>query len=326
MSILITGGAGFIGGWLAHNLAERGCEVDLLDDFSRGVKDTFIEGMLKTSGIRLIDRDLLKADALNDLSDRYSTIYHLAARVGVKNVVEEPYVTLCNNVLLVKQALELASRQGALDRFVFASTSEVYSGSLEHLQLPLPTPEDTPIALVDLDKPRSSYMMSKLYGEAMVRHAGVPFTILRPHNVYGPRMGMAHVIPELLKKAHEAPVGGEIEVFSTDHTRTFCFIDDAVEMFIAAAETPVCAGQVLNIGSQAPEITIGDLAQIIIGTIGKRLAVKSAPATSGSPRRRCPDMSRMVDLTGLETTIDLEEGIAQAYAWYSAEILRKRPI
>ena len=325
MSVLITGGAGFIGGWLARSLALRGIEVDIADDFSRGSNDTFLEDLLAVDGVRLIDRNLLAEEALSDFDDSYRTIYHLAARVGVRNVIEAPYATLRDNVLLVEKALELARRQRTLDRFVFASTSEVYAGSLEHLNLPLPTPEDTPIALTDLGEPRSSYMISKLYGEAMARHAGVPFTVLRPHNVYGPRMGMAHVIPELLKKAHGAPVDSEIEVFSVDHTRTFCFVDDAVEMFIAAADTPKCMGQCLNVGSQAPEISIGDLAQIVINTVGKALSVKPSPATPGSPRRRCPDMTRMAELTGLTATTLLEEGVARTYAWYRAEVLEEMP-
>jgi nucleoside-diphosphate-sugar epimerase len=315
MSILITGGAGFIGGWLARSLAARGTEVDIVDDFSRGSKDTFLEELLETDGVELIDRDLLAAEAMSDLGNGYRTIYHLAARVGVQNVIEAPYATLRDNVLLAEKTLDLARRQRILDRFVFASTSEIYAGSLEYFDLPLPTPEDTPIALADLSRPRSSYMLSKLYGEAMTRHAGVPITILRPHNVYGPRMGMAHVVPELLKKAHEASAGGEIEVFSTDHTRTFCFIDDAVEMFIAAGEEPKCRGQSLNVGSQTPEITIGELALIVIDTV----------ATAGSPHRRCPDMSRMTELTGLRATTELQEGIARTYAWYRAEMLEEMP-
>ena len=85
--------------------------------------------------------------------------------------------------------------------FVFASTSEVYAGSLEHFGLPIPTPETAPLGLPDLGRPRTTYMLSKIYGEALCRHAGLPFTILRPHNLYGPRMGMAHVIPELHARA-----------------------------------------------------------------------------------------------------------------------------
>lgn len=320
MSTLITGGAGFIGGWLARALADAGETVDILDDFSRGQRDTFLDALIQTGKVRLIDSNMIEA-GIDGLGAGYTTIYHFAARVGVANVLGAPFDTLRDNVLLVERAIELARRQTALDRFVFASTSEVYAGSLEHMDLPLPTPETTPIALTDLAAPRSSYMFSKLYGEAMVLHAGIPFTILRPHNIYGPRMGMAHVIPELLRKAHEAPDGGSIEVYSVDHTRTFCFIDDAIDMMRAVAATPACNGETLNLGCQTPETAIGDLAQIVIDTVGKTLAVDAKPPTAGSPARRCPDMSRMTALTGREAGTSLADGVRRTYAWYDTEVL-----
>ena len=160
-------------------------------------------------------RDLRASDALADLGSDYTHVFHLAAIVGVGHVLERPYATLRDNVRLLDVVLDFARRQSALARFLFASTSEVYAGSLEHLDMPVPTPEDTPLALPSLAHPRTSYMLSKLYGEALVRHGGVPFTIFRPHNVYGPRMGLSHVVPQLLEKAHRAPDGGTLEVFSS---------------------------------------------------------------------------------------------------------------
>ena len=192
----------------------------------------------------------------------------------------------------------------------------MYAGTLEHGELPLPTPEHTILNLPDLTAPRTSYMLSKIYGEAMIRQSELPFTIVRPHNVYGPRMGMAHVIPELLKKAHEAPVGGTVEVFSVDHTRTFCYVDDAVAMLLRVAEAESCSGKTLNLGNQAPEIAIGELAGLIIRTVGRSQSTEPAPATPGSPSRRCPDMSRMASLTGYRAEIGIEDGVARTYAWY----------
>jgi nucleoside-diphosphate-sugar epimerase len=134
-------------------------------------------------------------------------------------------------------------------------------------------------------------------------------------------MGMAHVIPELLRKAHEAPDGGSIEVYSVDHTRTFCFIDDAIDMMRAVAVAPTCNGETLNLGCQAPETAIGDLARIVVDTVGKSLNIDAKPPTAGSPARRCPDMSRMTALTGREAGTSLADGIRRTYAWYDAEVL-----
>jgi nucleoside-diphosphate-sugar epimerase len=317
---LITGGAGFLGGHLGRRLAEDGQEIHLLDNLARGRRDAFLRELLARPAVELLERDLARPDALDDLADDYTHVFHLAAIVGVRNVLAEPYATLCRNVDLLETALGFARRQQALERFVFFSTSEVYAGSLEHLDLPIPTPEDVPLALPDLGHPRTSYLLSKLYGEAMVRHAGVPFTILRPHNVYGPRMGLAHVIPELLEKAHRAPDGGRLEVFSVDHRRTFCFIDDAVEMVIRAAMAKAALGLTLNLGSPGPELTIGELAEVILRVVGRRLSIEAKPPAPGSPARRCPDTSRMTAVTGYRARVPLETGIERTYAWYRSAV------
>jgi nucleoside-diphosphate-sugar epimerase len=158
-------------------------------------------------------------------------------------------------------------------------------------------------------------MLSKLYGEAMCRHAGVPFTCVRPHNVYGPRMGLAHVIPELLQRAHDAS-DGRLEVFSVEHRRTFCYVDDAVEMIARALESPRCEGATLNVGTQAPEVTIGELAALIVSVVGKKLEIVPGPTTPGSPERRCPDMSRTAELTGYTSRVALEDGVRRTYEAY----------
>jgi len=322
--VLITGGAGFIGGFLARALSDQGHTVHILDSFSRGRKDKFLDELLARENISLHEIDLLQSNALADLESDYSHIFHLAARLGVQGVINNPYQTLRDNMLLLEPVIAFALEQVALERFVFTSTSEIYAGSLEHMDMPLPTPETTPLALPDLDRPRMSYMLSKIYGEAMVRHSGLPFTIIRPHNVYGPRMGQEHVVPQLLQKVHDATDGGVFEVYSVEHMRTFCFIDDAIEMLTRAALSPDCKDQCLNLGTQDPEITIGHLAEIIIETVGRNLTIKPLPPTPGSPERRCPDMSLMSKLTGYSSKITVGDGVARTYSWYKEAIFNEK--
>src|SRR5690606_19448171 len=108
----------------------------------------------------------------------------------------------------------------------------------------------TPLAISPLEHPRTSYMLSKIYGEALVHQCGLPFTIIRPHNFYGPRMGLSHVVPELLSKIHAMADGDELVVASMDHSRTFCFIDDAIEFIVRLIDGPAGLGGTFNIGVQ----------------------------------------------------------------------------
>ena len=316
LKVLIAGGAGFIGGFLAEALANQGHDVHILDSFARGRRDSFLDHLLRRDNVTLHTIDLLEPNALSVLDADFTHVFHFAAILGVQKVLEEPYQVLRDNLLLLEPVIAFAGRQRALERLVFASTSEIYAGALEHMDMPLPTPESTPLALPGLDRPRTSYMLSKIYGEAMVRHSGLPFTIVRPHNVYGPRMGQKHVVPQLLQKAFDAPNGASIEVFSVSHRRTFCFIDDAVEMLIRTATRTSCVNQVLNLGTQSPEITIRELAEIVIKSVGKDLSIDAAPETAGSPTRRCPDMQRMAELADYESVVGPEEGVARTYEWY----------
>jgi nucleoside-diphosphate-sugar epimerase len=167
-------------------------------------------------------------------------------------------------------------------------------------------------------------MLSKIYGEAMCQHAGVPFTVLRPHNVYGPRMGLAHVIPELLQRAHHASPGQPLEVASVDHRRTFCYVEDAIEMLWRAASSPACSGETLNIGVAEPEVAIGELARLIVHTVGKPIEIVPLPPTPGSPARRRPDMTKTLALTGYRPQVELPSGVRRTYDWYQAHVFEPR--
>ena len=317
---LITGGCGFIGSHLGARLESAGYEVDLVDNLARGVVDDDLRALLERPSVRLVECDLLDPEALAGLDSGYELIFHLAAIVGVANVLERPYEVLDLNVAMTTRALELAARQERLERFVFASTSEVYAGTLEQFELEIPTPEASPIALPDLGRPRTSYMLSKLYGEALCIHSGVPVTVIRPHNVYGPRMGMSHVIPELLERARKAADGDRLEVYSVDHRRTFCYVEDAVEMIFLAARAEEAVGQVLNVGKEGPEIAIGELAEMVIKTVGRDLTIDPRPATQGSPTRRAPEMSKMTAFTSYAAQVDVAEGLRRTYRWYEENV------
>ena len=317
---LVTGGAGFIGGHLTRRLLAEGYAVDLIDNMSRGVQDDTLAEFASNPGFSVKIADLRDPASLASVGDDYTHVFHFAALLGVQNVLEHPYAVLRENISMLETMLDVAATQSSLQRVVFPSTSEVYVGTQQFFELPIPSPETTPLAVSALDHPRTSYMLSKIYGEALCHQAGLPFTIIRPHNFYGPRMGLAHVIPQLLQRIHDSADGDELVVYSMDHRRTFCFIDDAVEYIVRLLDAPAAENGTFNLGVQEPEVTIGELAAILAGIVGREVVLVPGETTPGSPHRRCPDMTHTIGVTGHDRTVSLEDGAQRTYDWYRERI------
>jgi len=217
---------------------------------------------------------------------------------------------------MLENVIELGRNQSRLSRLFFASTSEVYAGTLKHFSLEIPTPEKAPLALTALESPRTSYMLSKIMGEALLHQSELPFTIFRPHNIYGPRMGMAHVIPEQLRNAFDAEENSVIPVYSPKHKRAFCYIDDAIEMLRRMIQKPETTGATLNLGSETPEISIREVVETCIEVVGKNLTVQACSNTEGSPCRRAPNMDKLSELIDFKAKVTLREGIENTWEWY----------
>jgi UDP-glucose 4-epimerase len=323
--ILITGGAGFIGYHLANNLLNKGHKIDLVDNFARGIKDSFLLELSKNENVNLFDIDVLDKSAVDKLDKDYDIVYHLAAIIGVQHVLKHPFDVLSKNYDLLQNIILFGKKQEKLSRLVFFSTSEIYAGTLKYYSMKIPTPEDTPLTITELAENRTSYMLSKIYGEALCLHSGLPITIVRPHNFYGPRMGLSHVVPELLKKAYFTNENS-LDVYSTSHKRTFVYIEDAVEMISRLAEAQIALGQAYNIGNQSPEITIEEVAKNIIKIVGKDLRINPMPETAGSPTRRCPDMTKTFNATGYEAKVDVYSGISKTFEWYKTNVFNSEGV
>jgi len=318
--ILITGGAGFIGFALARKLLDSGYSVDLVDNFFRGVRDRHLIELETDNRLRCLNVDLMNDDSVVALENDYHAVFHLAAIIGVHHVRERPYEVLIHNVRMLANVIALVRNQKRCSRLLFASTSEVYAGTLKHGILQIPTVENSPLVVSALSEPRSTYMLSKIYGEMMCQQSGVPFTIFRPHNIYGPRMGMAHVIPEQLRRISNAAVGDRIEVQSPNHRRAFCFIDDAIEMLKRMLETESCEGATLNLGAQGEEIRMSHLVRICSQIVGKEPRIEDGATSNDSPTRRCPDMTETKDMINFEARVDLDTGLRETWDWYRENI------
>jgi UDP-glucose 4-epimerase/UDP-glucuronate decarboxylase len=318
--ILITGGAGFIGGALAARLAgEDDSEIHLLDDFRRGRDDELVESLRRRPNVRLLAADASDAATYQRLPMGFEEVYHLAAVIGVRHVLERPEEVLRVNIGSTLHLLDWVARGGAR-RLLFSSTSEVYGWTQTFHSLPIPTPEDVPLALTDLANPRSSYAGSKIAGELLVRQYGVrhrfPFAIVRYHNVYGPRMGNEHVIPELYGRARRGQ--NPLVVYSADHSRAFCYVSDAVEATVRALRVPAASGRTINVGNDREEVTIGELARRLLRVAGIDASIEPRAAANDPIRRRCPDISLARTLLDFEPRVGLDAGLRETLAWYAS--------
>ena len=149
------------------------------------------------------------------------------------------------------------------------------------------------MAVTDIRHPRSTYALSKMVGEAAVSHyalsAGFDAVSARYHNIYGPRMGIDHVIPELMQRIHRRE--NPMPVYSVDQTRAFCYVSDAVEATIALMDCDLGGPGVVHVGNDTEEIAIGDLLQRLLSVTGFHPEISPLPAPAASVARRCPDLS-----------------------------------
>jgi UDP-glucose 4-epimerase/UDP-glucuronate decarboxylase len=334
VNILLLGGAGFIGLHLARRLVADNHMVTIIDDFSRGSRDHDLTMLRRHPSVAVRSADLTSAEEWASLGHGWDQIYLLAAVVGVRNVERDPARVVRVNSLTALHLLDwVRDNDGTV---FFASTSEVYAGGVDAGIVPVPTAEDVPVMVADVAAPRFAYAISKLLGEAAFLHAarakGVSAVIGRFHNVYGPRMGADHVIPEMLLRA----MGGEnpFVVRGSDQYRAFCYIDDAVEAMMRLTSTPEAVGQIVNIGDDTQVTKIADLASLVLGVCGESPRIETRPAPPGSVARRCPDLAKLRDLTGYEPKVPLAEGLRRTMEWYRASVEpgwdgtgpRRRPI
>lgn len=319
--IIITGGAGFIGYHLAMKLSEDAANhISLVDNFARQRPDADIGSLTMRPNVRMISSDLTNKEVYKKLGPGYDEVYHLAAIIGVRNVLEHPEKVLRVNAISTLYLLEWFVNGGG-KKLLFSSTSESYAWTQHFYKLPIPTPEDVPLALTDLDNPRASYAGSKIFGELAVRQYcarhNKPFTILRYHNVYGPRMGYEHVIPELYSRAISGQ--GPLTVYSADHSRAFCYVSDAVMATISAMRREIANGKTFNIGNDREEIIIGKLAGRILKKAGLRAKILPRRNPADVITRRSPDISRAGRLLGYRPGVSLDEGLDLTLDWYKGK-------
>jgi UDP-glucose 4-epimerase len=322
LNILVTGGAGFIGSHLVERLIELGHDVWTLDDMSNG-RPEFLDQVGKSNRHSMVLGSVTDKDSLGKLMERCDLVFHLAAVLGVKNTVENPIKVIEGSIDGTRNILELAYQHYV--KVVFASTSEIYGKNSK-----LPFNEDSDRVLGPPSVHRWCYATAKAIDEHLCfayADKGVPLTIVRYFNAYGPRQTSSQyggVVPRFIKAAlNEAP----LEVYGEGtQTRCFTFIHDMIAGTVAAMD-PKANGMAFNIGSEY-SISIFDLAKKIRDLSGSSSPIhfvtydKAYGNGYEDMPARIPDLTRSKHILQYQQSVPLDEGLRITIDWYRQQELK----
>ena len=308
MKALITGGAGFVGSHLADRLLEDGHEVMVLDNLSTGSIDNIVH-LKGRAGFGYTIDSVTNESLLAELIDGSDVVFHLAAAVGVKLIVEQPVHTIETNVHGTEVVLKHANKKKKL--VFIASTSEVYGKSTD-----VPFREAADVVMGPTTKHRWAYACSKLIDEFLAlaywKEKQLPVVIVRLFNTVGPRQtgryGM--VLPTFVR---QALAGQPITVFGDGtQSRSFTYVGDVVEALVRLSHEPRAVGEVFNIGNMG-EVTISDLAERVKQMTGSCSQIHYIPydqayeAGFEDMPRRVPDITKIRDFVGYEPKVKLDD-------------------
>ncbi len=303
-NVVVTGAGGFIGSHLAERLLALGANVTAFARYNSRNDPGFLNPAAER--LRIVFGDIRDPEAVREVLSGASVVFHLAALVGIPYSYVHPVEVFDVNA---KGALNVlvAARDAGLERVVITSTSEVYG-----------TARYVPIDERHPKQPQSPYSASKIAADAMALsfHSayGLPVTVVRPFNTYGPRQSDRAIIPTI---ASQALTRDEVRLGSLTPTRDFTFVSDTVEGFIRAAESDA-AGEEINLGAGA-EISIGELAARILAITGRDIPVRHAEERerpqASEVNRLLSDNRKARELAGWQPRVPLDEGLRRTVEW-----------
>ena len=316
-TFLVTGGAGFIGSHLVESALAQGHRVLALDDLSSGSVYN-LAGVRSNARFEFTPEAVESSRVLAELVDQADVIFHLAATVGVFNIIDSPVATIENNIGGTEAVLKAAAKKKK--KVLIASTSEVYGKSAA-----TPFREDGDLTLGPTSKSRWSYAASKIVDEFLAqaywRQHKVPTVTLRFFNTIGPRQtgryGM--VAPRFIKQALD---GHNLTVYGTGRqSRCFTCVSDVVTWLLKLADEDRAVGGVFNLGNPE-EVSITELARRVIAVTGANVGIDYVPYESvyeegfEDMERRVPDISKIVALTGYSPRVKLDETLRLTRDWF----------
>jgi nucleoside-diphosphate-sugar epimerase len=318
MRVLVTGGSGFLGAALCGQLVSQGHEVVAFDNNSRG----HARRLKDVPDAELIVGDIRNPEEVYLAAKRCEVVWHLAYINGTRFFYQRSDDVLEVGVKGAINTIDAALAQG-VRRYVLASTSETYGEPSR-----VPTDESEMLRIADVTNPRFSYGGGKIACELLTLHLarrrGLEAVIFRPHNLYGPDMGVEHVVPEitrrivslsngLQRKSIVLPIQGD----GAD-TRAFCFISDGARGALIAGDRGA-DGAIYNVGTDR-EVKISELVTLIGASLGVEVTIAPGDRPAGSTSRRCPDITKLRAL-GFEPDVSLEAGIERTARWYADDLL-----
>ena len=321
MNILVTGGAGFVGSFICESHLQRGDSVIALD-LSDGAK---IDHLMDNPDFRFLQGSITDELLMDREIRACDVIYHLAAIADPRVYVEDPLRTMEMDLVAGLQVVEAASRYAK--KIIFTSTSEVYGRNPK-----VPWQEDDDRVLGPTTVNRWCYATSKAAVEHLIlahrQRNSLEFVIFRLFNIYGPRLdtlGAGRVIPIFL---HRFLNGLTVQVHGDGkQTRTFCYVEDAVDGMVQSAMSPAAANTILNVGTDL-EISVLEIAHTLkrLGGFESEIEFVSHESVFGTSYedipRRVPDLSRIQDIVGWRATTSLDDGLARTIEYYREQASR----
>lgn len=314
--ILVTGAGGFIGSHLVERLVETGADVRALVRYTSTGHSGWLDASPVKAHVETVLGDIRDFDSVRFAMQGRSVIFHLAALIGIPYSYRAAQSYVRTNVEGTLNVLQAARELGS-ERVICTSTSEVY-GSARYV----PIDEEHPLVA------QSPYAASKIgadkIAESYFLSFGLPVSIVRPFNTYGPRQSTRAVIPTIITQAMS---GSEVRVGSLTPTRDFNYVSDTVEGFLRTASEPQAIGRTINFGS-GTEIGIGDLAKVIGRLLGKEITLVSQEQRvrpeKSEVNNLCANATLAQELVSWRSRVTLEEGLRRTIAWMEENLQNYR--
>lgn len=317
-TVLITGGAGFIGTALCHRLIDHN-RVRVFDNLRRNALAA--TNLHQHENLEIVVGDVRDSTAIQKAAEGVDYIVHMAAIAGVDTVLKNPVTTMEVAMDGTANALRAALKIGKIERFIDFSTSEVFGAYAFRVR------EADVTSLGAVGEARWTYAVSKLATEHLAhnywKQYQLPTCSIRPFNIYGPNQigeGAIHAFVTRAIRNEQLSIHN-----SGDQIRSWCYIDDIVDGILLAMDREEAIGQSFNIGNPRSTVTIYHLAQMVVQLAKSRSDIRFVPWEFPDVELRVPDVRKAEELLGFRATVDLDDGLRRTIDWYRNKLTVDNP-